>query len=299
MVRGFGIFPRSPRSSEGEPIITSNQHKALTNKGFAAGGAPVSVTGTPFGLRTRMTKGPCLHSKGPNRALLLCFVVVASVLLVHGPARAAQLSLTWDPSGDSDVAGYKIYYGTQSGAYTEVIDAGNSTTCTVPDLAVGTTYYIAATAYDSYGYESDYSNELDYAVTGDAAVNLANGSASGGGGGGGGGCFIATAAFGSYIEPHVMVLRSFRDSFLLTNRLGKAFVSCTMRPRPLMPTLYGKRPRQDGRAHRPVSPHRLRLSVSGDRNRARPAHNFSFSCDPRVRREAALGTILYGGLKRG
>ena len=185
----------------------------------------MSVTGTPFGLRTRMTKGPCLHSKGPNRALLLCFVVVASVLLVHGPARAAQLSLTWDPSGDSDVAGYKIYYGTQSGAYTEVIDAGNSTTCTVPDLAVGTTYYIAATAYDSYGYESDYSNELDYAVTGDAAVNLANGSASGGGGGGGGGCFIATAAFGSYIEPHVMVLRSFRDSFLLTNRLGKAFVS--------------------------------------------------------------------------
>jgi hypothetical protein len=172
-----------------------------------------------------MRKGPTVHSKGPNRALLLCFVVVASVLLVHGPARAAQLSLTWDPSGDSDVAGYKVYYGTQSGTYTEVIDAGNSTTCTIPDLAVGTTYYIAATAYDSYGYESGYSNELDYAVTGDAAVSLASGSASGGGGGGGSGCFIATAAFGSYLDPHVAVLRSFRDSFLLTNRFGKAFVS--------------------------------------------------------------------------
>ena len=177
-----------------------------------------------------MTKGLCVNSKGPVGALFFCLaVVIASTLLVHGPARAAQLSVTWDPSGDSDVAGYKIYYGTQSGTYTEVIDAGNSTSCTLPDLAVGTTYYIAATAYDSYGYESDYSNELDYAVTGDATVSLASGStsssASGGGGGGGGGCFIATAAFGSYVEPHVMVLRSFRDSFLLTNRLGKAFVS--------------------------------------------------------------------------
>lgn len=46
----------------------------------------------------------------------------------------------------------------------------------------------------------------------------------GGGGGGGGGCFIATAAYGSYMEPHVMVLRDFRDRFLLTNSVGKAFI---------------------------------------------------------------------------
>jgi len=44
------------------------------------------------------------------------------------------------------------------------------------------------------------------------------------GGGGGGGCFIATAAYGSYMEKHVMVLREFRDHFLLTNPMGKAFV---------------------------------------------------------------------------
>lgn len=45
------------------------------------------------------------------------------------------------------------------------------------------------------------------------------------GGASGGGCFIATAAFGSYLEPEVMVLREFRDNMLLTNRPGKAFVS--------------------------------------------------------------------------
>ena len=46
-----------------------------------------------------------------------------------------------------------------------------------------------------------------------------------GGGGGGGGCFIATAAYGSYMEPHVKILRKFRDRFLLEGSIGKAFVN--------------------------------------------------------------------------
>jgi hypothetical protein len=41
---------------------------------------------------------------------------------------------------------------------------------------------------------------------------------------GGGGCFIATAAYGSYWEPHVMTLRHFRDDQLLTNVPGRLFV---------------------------------------------------------------------------
>ena len=44
-------------------------------------------------------------------------------------------------------------------------------------------------------------------------------------GGGGGGCFIATAAYGSLVEPHVKILRDFRDRFLITNFAGKSFVS--------------------------------------------------------------------------
>jgi lysophospholipase L1-like esterase len=51
------------------------------------------------------------------------------------------------------------------------------------------------------------------------------GGSSSGGGGGGGGCFIATAAYGSLLEPHVALLREFRDSYLLTNTAGKKFVS--------------------------------------------------------------------------
>ena len=38
------------------------------------------------------------------------------------------------------------------------------------------------------------------------------------------GCFIATACFGDYNAPEVLVLRSFRDTQLLRNPFGKLFV---------------------------------------------------------------------------
>ena len=40
----------------------------------------------------------------------------------------------------------------------------------------------------------------------------------------GGGCFIATAAYGSLMAPHVKILRDFRDNFMLDNPVGKSFV---------------------------------------------------------------------------
>ena len=56
----------------------------------------------------------------------------------------------------------------------------------------------------------------------------------------GGGCFIATAAYGSSMDSHIMLLREFRDRFLLTNPVGKDLV----KPHPNVADLHRGKTRQ-------------------------------------------------------
>jgi PKD repeat protein len=70
--------------------------------------------------------------------------------------------LVWEPVNHPDFAGYKIHQGNSSLNYDFPTDVGNWTSCTIGDLLEGETYYFAVTAYDNYGNESDYSNEVSY-----------------------------------------------------------------------------------------------------------------------------------------
>lgn len=71
-----------------------------------------------------------------------------------------SIGLQWEPSPDDDVAAYNIYYGTESRAYLNLFQAGNNTNCVITGLVGGVTYYFAATAVDTFGMESDFSDEL-------------------------------------------------------------------------------------------------------------------------------------------
>jgi|SRR3972149_7704631 len=68
-----------------------------------------------------------------------------------------------DDSALTDLGGYKIYYGTSSGNYTQEVNVGNVNTYTLT-LADGATYYFTVTAYDTLGNESEYSNEVNKTI---------------------------------------------------------------------------------------------------------------------------------------
>ncbi len=81
-----------------------------------------------------------------------------------------NVSLAWDMPTTyvdgtplTDLAGFKVYYGTESGIYPQVIDVRDTTSYSSGALGPGT-YYFAVTAYDSYRSESEFSNEISTTI---------------------------------------------------------------------------------------------------------------------------------------
>ncbi|MBV8901040.1 MAG: fibronectin type III domain-containing protein, partial [Verrucomicrobia bacterium] len=94
------------------------------------------------------------------------FAVTAAFLAgLPATAQTAQsVSLVWDANPESDVAGYRVHYGTSSGNYSQSVDVGNVTATTISNLAAGQTYYFVTTDYNTAGLESLPSNEVAYTV---------------------------------------------------------------------------------------------------------------------------------------
>jgi hypothetical protein len=96
--------------------------------------------------------------------LLPLFMLLATMFFLPQISFSNDLMLAWDPSTSTELAGYRLFWGTTSGQYTTTIDVGNVTTYTVPGLTAGT-YYFAVAAYGSAGESSTYSNEVSAIIT--------------------------------------------------------------------------------------------------------------------------------------
>lgn len=80
-------------------------------------------------------------------------------------ALAVEVGFTWNPNTESDLAGYRLYQSKVSGVYVKGVDTAVSdipvgTEGTVIQITRGGTYFWVLTAYDEYGNESGFSNEV-------------------------------------------------------------------------------------------------------------------------------------------
>jgi YVTN family beta-propeller protein len=159
------------------------------------------------------------------------------LLLTIPPQPASNLSatpgdgkamLSWTASPSQYVGGYLVYYSTSpfniNNLPSTVVDTGNTTSYTLNGLTDGTLYYIALVTYDLATNTSGLSNTVTVTpvyIPGPAELAGQKGN-----------CFIATAAYGSYDQFDVWVLRQFRDKILLKNNEGRWFVKTYYRISP-------------------------------------------------------------------
>lgn len=147
------------------------------------------------------------------------------------PSFAIDVTLKWTENNEPDLAGYRIFFREEGQSYNYASPYWETTEpiCTIYDLDEATTYFFVVRAFDFDGFESNNSNEVrlesgtipaHQSQIEDNNENVLYGS----GGRVINGCFIATAAYGSLMEPHVQILCDFRDRFLLTHSVGKNFV---------------------------------------------------------------------------
>jgi hypothetical protein len=100
-----------------------------------------------------------LKNKRVIKNIIFICLVLITMLFSAKTSYGACISLKWTANSEADLDGYNIYYGTSSGNYGGHLDLGDVTEYELSDLTEGTTYYIALTAYDFYGNESEKSDE--------------------------------------------------------------------------------------------------------------------------------------------
>ena len=80
------------------------------------------------------------------------------------------VTLSWQYADTNQIAGFNVYdsttSGTNNGTYENVttVPGASATEATISNLTAGVTYYFAATAFETNGLESTYSDEVSYTI---------------------------------------------------------------------------------------------------------------------------------------
>jgi len=81
-----------------------------------------------------------------------------------------EIKVIWNQNSESDLAGYKLFYGYKSGDYSVIIDV-NLVTEYLLQLSCGYTYFFALKAYDTSENESLFSDEVAFYVECDSNIS--------------------------------------------------------------------------------------------------------------------------------
>jgi lysophospholipase L1-like esterase len=123
---------------------------------------------------------------------------------------------TLTPDSQPNIGGLKNIPNTYNPAITSMAQQKKVTVCDQYAALIGN--------WSSMTYDNLHPNSAGYQVMASTWYGTLSSVLPKKGSGGGGGCFIATAAYGSMEEPHVRMLREFRDRFLMTSVTGRALV---------------------------------------------------------------------------
>ena len=88
----------------------------------------------------------------------LIFILLLSTQNVY----SLDVTLTWNPNSEENLAGYRIFYRENDQSYDYEVPAweGSDTTCTIYNLDDNAPYHFVARAFDTEGSESGDSDEL-------------------------------------------------------------------------------------------------------------------------------------------
>ncbi len=106
------------------------------------------------------------------RIVLFAIVVVplglASKLHAAGPVLYQDCQLTWNANTDSNLGGYRAYFGQIASQLNQVRDVGRQTNvrCSDAKVAANGQWYVAVTAYNGNGTESAPSQVMQFELTG-------------------------------------------------------------------------------------------------------------------------------------